>query len=326
MKLVRPMLAVSGQPFSASGWIFEPKIDGTRCIAHLSEEVVLQNRRLANITARYPELVASLRKGACSSCILDGEIAVFSGGLPDFGGLEMREHQNRDLRIKYLAEKRPATYIVFDILSAGGEKLMARPLEMRKKILSQVLQGDDRVVITDYLPEEGEAYFGAAVKMGLEGVVAKRLSSPYQPGTRSPDWIKIKKRLTADLVVGGYIPGKGQREPYFGGLLTGAYNSRSELIYLGRVGAGFSDDELKQIVASVKVEEKPPFANPPSTPGVRWLRPEMVVEVTALEVTPDGHLRAPVFLRLREEKEPQECLVEQLNSKFVGFKSRQIGL
>ncbi|NYT02753.1 MAG: hypothetical protein GKC10_08380 [Methanosarcinales archaeon] len=313
---IRPMLAVSGQPFSAPGWIFEPKIDGTRCIAHVSSQVVLQNRRLTDISPRYPEIMASLKKGACQACVLDGEIAVFSGGLPDFGGLEVRVHQTRPLRIEYLAESRPATYIVFDILWAGGQEVMARPLQERKEILSRVLQEDDRLVITDYLDEDGEAYFGAAARMGLEGVVAKRLSSPYQPGTRSPDWVKIKKKLTADLVVGGYIPGKGRREPYFGGLLTGAYNSSGELVYLGRVGSGFSEGELKEIVSGFEETEVSPFARPPPTPGVRWLKPEMVVEVTALELTPDGHMRAPVFLRMRGEKEPRECLLDQVRKSI----------
>ena len=140
----------------------------------------------------------------------------------------------------------PASYIVFDILYLGQESLMDRPLLDRKSILKAELQESDVVTIIDYLPENGEAYFRAALEKGLEGIMAKRLASSYQPGIRSRDWIKIKKQLTIDLVVGGYIPGHGQREPFFGGLLLGAYDS-GKLIYTGKVGSGFSKQELEEI-------------------------------------------------------------------------------
>jgi len=312
MKPIKPMLAVSGKPFSARGWIFEPKIDGTRCIAHIRNGVVLlQNRRLVDITYRYPEVAKSLAKG--SDCVLDGEIAVLTGVRPDFSALAMREHQTRKMKIDYLSEAQLASYIVFDILRSGGEDVMDKPLSERKKISKEQLEEDDIVSIIDYFPEKGEAYFGAAVKLGLEGIMGKKESSVYRPGIRSSDWIKIKRSLTVDMVVGGYIPGKGNRESFFGGLLVGAYD-QGKLIYVGRVGSGFSEKELETVTKSFQPVSKSPFSNPPPTTGVVWLKPEVVVEVTAMEVTHDGHLRAPVFLRLRDDKDSLDCLMEQMRA------------
>jgi len=168
------------------------------------------------------------------------------------------------------------------------------------------------VTIVDSFPENGADYFQAALKMGIEGIVAKRLDSIYLPGTRSQDWIKIKKSLKLDLVIGGYIPGKGERTPYFGGLLLGAY-SHGLLHYVGRVGSGFTDIEIAEMAGGLSPQDFSPFVNAPATPQVKWVKPNLVVQVSALEVTQDGHLRAPVFLRTRDDKEPQECTMDQLN-------------
>jgi DNA ligase D-like protein (predicted ligase) len=307
---IKPMLAVTGKPFSSRDWIFEPKIDGTRCIAHIREKVVLQNRRLTNITYRYPEIAKALANSA-SGCVLDGEIAVFSNGVPDFSALSDREHQTRRLGIEYLSRIMPASYVVFDILYSKGENMMDMPLHERKAILKEALQESDGVTLADYFPEKGEAYFKAALKLGIEGVMAKRLASTYQPGVRSHDWMKIKKRFEFDLVVGGYIQGKGRRRPYFGGLLLGAYGS-NELIYVGRVGSGFSDKELHDMTGDFEPSDAAPFCNPPHTQGVKWLKPKIVVQVAAMEVTENGSLRAPVFLRMRFDKDPLECSIDQL--------------
>ncbi len=309
---IKPMLAVLGKPFSSKDWIFEPKIDGTRCIAHIQKSIVLQNRRLTNIAYRYPEIVDALSNSA-SGCIFDGEIAVFSDGKPDFAALADREHQTQRLRIEYLSKATPASYVVFDILYSKGENVMARPLHERKAILKETLQESDGVTLADYFSEKGEDYFQAALKLGIEGVMAKRLDSTYQPGVRHPDWMKIKKRFEFDLVVGGYIQGKGRRGPYFGGLLLGAYDSgkSGKLIYVGRVGSGFSDRELQEMIGDFEPATVIPFASPPDTPGIIWLIPNIVVQVAALEVTENGSLRAPVFLRRRLDKDPLECSIDQ---------------
>ncbi len=314
MNPIKPMLAVSGQPFSREGWIFEPKIDGTRCIASAKKMVLLSNRRLADITYRYPELASALGS-LQGECVLDGEITVFKKGIPNFRSLAERDHQNDPIKIDYLSRAMPASYVVFDILSLDGESLMHLPLKERKRILFRELEADledsETVTLIDSFPEKGEDYFQAALKMGIEGVVGKRLESLYLPGIRSPDWVKIKKSLKLDLVVGGYIPGKGDRRPYFGGLLLGAH-SQGKLVYISRVGSGFTDEELQDITSRFSPTEKPPFSNPPATAGVVWIEPKMVVQVTALERTHDGGLRAPVFLRMRDDKEPEECTLDQL--------------
>ena len=313
MNPIKPMLAVSGQPFSKEGWIFEPKIDGTRCIASATKQVVLSNRRLTDISYRYPELVSAL--GSLNSqCVLDGEITVFKKGIPNFRSLAERDHQNDPIRIDFLSRAMPVSYIVFDLLCLKGENLMHLPLLERKRILKEELEDIEEseiVTIVDSFPEKGEDYFQAALRTGIEGVVGKRLDSPYLPGTRSHDWVKIKKSLKLDLVVGGYIPGKGDRKPYFGGLLLGAY-SQGKLVYISRVGSGFTEEELQDITSRFLPRGEPPFSDPPATPLVRWLEPKMVVQVTAMERTHDGGLRAPVFLRLRDDKEPEECTLDQL--------------
>ena len=311
MNLVKPMLAVSGQPFNSPEWIYEPKIDGTRCLAEVtSSGVRLYNRRLSEITYRYPEITAALAQ--TSGCVLDGEIAVFSNGRPSFAKLAERDHLSDRLAIDYLARALPASYVVFDILFAKEMSVMDLPLRERKQILREELQESEAVSIADSFPDKGEDYFQAAQKMGIEGIVAKRLDSRYEPGTRSPDWIKIKKSLKLDLVIGGYIPGKGGRVSYFGGLLLGAYR-HGLLHYVGRVGSGFTDKELAEIAAGFSPLDSSPFANKPATPEVRWVKPLQVVQVSALEITLGGHLRAPVFLRTRDDKEPQECTLDQLN-------------
>lgn len=314
MNPIKPMLAVSGQPFNREGWIFEPKIDGTRCIASAKKRVLLSNRRLADITYRYPELASAL-SSLRVECVLDGEITVFRKGIPNFRSLAERDHQNDPIKRDYLSRAMPASYVVFDILHLNGSSLMHLPLKERKSILFRELEADledsETVTLIDSFSENGEDYFQAALKMGIEGVVGKRLESLYLPGTRSPDWVKIKKSLKLDLVVGGYIPGKGDRLPYFGGLLLGAC-SQGKLVYISRVGSGFTEEELEDITSRFSPTEKPPFSNPPATAGVVWIEPKMVVQVTALERTHDGGLRAPVFLRMRDDKEPEECTLDQL--------------
>jgi DNA ligase D-like protein (predicted ligase) len=312
MNPIRPMLARIGKPFSNRDWIFEIKIDGTRCIAHITNGVVeLQNRRLRMITQRYPELTDALRQNA-NNCILDGEIAVFSKGVPDFASLAMREQQSKDIRINYLAKTMPANYIVFDILYKEGESLMNLSLLERKSILRQELQGNDFLTIIDFLEQNGEAYFKAAIRKGLEGVMAKRAASTYQPGVRSGDWLKIKKHTTLDLVIGGYTIGEGERRPFFGALLLGAYDS-GNLVFIGRVGSGFALKDLEDISQGFKPSIESPFKQPPILRGAKWLKPELVVEVEVMEVTKKGHLRAPVFIRKRDDKSPEECTLDQLH-------------
>jgi DNA ligase D-like protein (predicted ligase) len=316
MEFIAPMLAVRGDPFTRKGWIFEAKFDGSRCIAHISgDRIFLQNRRMADISGRYPELVSGLRAAVKKDCVLDGEIIVFSAGKVDFHALQRREQQQSKLRIDILSQKYPATYVVFDILYSGGDNLMHRPLEERKKMLTQHINENKRVVIIDFLEEKGEAYFHAARKKGLEGIMAKQMGSSYQTGVRSRDWVKIKREVEFDLVVGGFTKGKGWRSPLFGALVVGAFRDGS-LLYAGRVGSGFSTDEFSRILEKLHPVEKSPFSPPPDLTGVTWVQPILVVEVRAMEVTRGGRLRAPIYLRIRQDKPPSQCTYDEIEDEI----------
>ncbi|MDT8356979.1 MAG: hypothetical protein RQ758_00585, partial [Methanomicrobiaceae archaeon] len=180
MNPVRPMLAITGEPFSSPEWIFEPKFDGTRAIAHIrGKSVTLQNRRLHTITARYPELEGGITEATDRECTLDGEIVVFDGEKIDFQALQRHEQQRDERKIAYLAETIPATYVVFDIISLGGRDLLGEPLMERKERLADAVTPNERVVVIDYVREIGEEYFAAAVQLGMEGIMAKRLGSTY---------------------------------------------------------------------------------------------------------------------------------------------------
>jgi DNA ligase D-like protein (predicted ligase) len=306
------MLAVPGVPFTEEGWFFEPKLDGTRCIAHvLGDRIVLQNRRLTDIGGRYPELLISLRTSVRRSCILDGEIVVFVEGQIDFHALQKREQQQKRLKIEILSQMLPATYILFDILEIEGDRQMHLPLRERKDLLSRHVEESERVAVTDYIETIGESYYRAAIKQGLEGIMAKRAESTYQPGVRSSDWKKIKKEIEFDLVVGGMTRGAGYRANTFGALLLGAYQGE-KLLYVGKVGTGFSFEELQILRKILETQPESPFVNPPNVPGITWVNPTLVVEIQAMEVTEDGKLRAPVYLRLRNDKPPAQCTYDQL--------------
>jgi DNA ligase D-like protein (predicted ligase) len=316
MDLIAPMLAIRGDPFTRKGWIFEAKFDGTRCIAHISaDHIFLQNRRMADISGRYPELVSGLRAAVQKECVLDGEIIVFSAGKVDFHALQKREQQQRKLRIDILSQKYPATYVVFDSIYNDGVNIMHQPLEERKKMLTQLIVESDRIVIIDFLEEIGEAYFHAARKKGLEGIMAKRMGSAYQPGIRSRDWVKIKREVEFDLVVGGFTKGVGWRSPLFGALVVGAYRGGS-LMYVGRIGSGFSTDEFSRLLEKLRPVEKSPFNPSPDLNEVTWVQPTLVVEVQAMEVTRGGKLRAPVYLRTRLDKPPLQCTYDEIEEEI----------
>jgi len=305
------MLARSGQPFDSSDWLFEIKYDGTRAILFAGKGILLQNRRLSDITYRYPEIAAMRDSIKAKDAVLDGEIVVFRGSKPDFQLLQTREHQQDPLRISLLSKRYPATYIAFDILRLDRKDLTKRPLIERKKALRKVLRESPNIIYSEFVRGKGGAFFAAVKKAGLEGVMAKRIDSRYEQGKRSESWLKIKAVKTQDCVVCGYTLGEGARAGYFGALLLGCY-SKKGLTYVGRVGSGFDRAALKNIRTMMKHYETPrcPFAINPE-PGliITWLKPQLVCEVKYQQLTQDGKLRAPVFLRMRNDKEPKECVI-----------------
>jgi len=316
---VKPMLAFLSEPFDSKEWIFEIKFDGTRCIAYIDKEkkkVKFLNRRLKYFEERYPELQKIYENVNASKVVLDGEIVIFKNGKPDFQALQEREQVGEKTRIEILSQLNPATYVVFDILHKDGKDLIDLPLMERKKILRETVKESKEVLISVYVLENGIKFFEEVKKLGLEGVVAKRINSTYQIGKRSKDWLKIKFLKTLDVIIGGYTKGEGVRENYFGALLVGAYD-RGKLRYLGRVGTGFDEGLLKSLTERLKKIEidKNPFdifeEEESILEKIKFVKPEIVCEVKFLELTKDLKMRAPSFVRLREDKLPKECTLEE---------------
>ncbi|HID94014.1 MAG TPA: DNA ligase [bacterium (Candidatus Stahlbacteria)] len=306
MKFYRPMLAYPGKraDLHREGFLFEPKLDGTRTIVYKEDsKVILINRRGYDITHRYPEFSFKI-----PTSVLDGEIVVLDKGKPNFYKLQEREHIDDKLRIELLSKCIPATLFVFDILSLRGKELISVPLHERKQILKNELEETQSVKNCLYT-HKGEELFISTKQLGLEGVMAKDERSLYYPGKRKSCWLKIKHFDTMDCIICGYTKGKGWREQYFGALLLCAHKG-DKLSYLGKVGTGWSDSLLAYItekLAPLKIDT--PLFEKIGVPNVQWVRPTLVCEVQYLELTTDGKLRAPSFKRLKEDKAPDECTI-----------------
>lgn len=313
-KKIRPMLAVKGKPFNSENFIYEIKWDGTRCLAYVDAEnkrLRLQNRRLVDITYRYPEL--DFLKAVNKNVILDGEIVVLKDGKPSFKLLQKREHVVSKTKIGLLSKLYPAVFFAFDVLY-NGKWLFNDKLIERKKILLEVIQETNHVLLTQYIKKEGVKFYEKIVKFGLEGVIAKKVDSKYEVGRRSENWIKIKKSNTIDCIIVGWLEGEGKRKGYFGSLIL-ALKSKNNLVHIGQVGTGFDDEfissfynELRKIeIDRLNLLNKGDFKR-----KVHWVKPIYVCEVEFLELTKDKKLRAPVFLRLRDDKSVDECTFGQL--------------
>ena len=287
---------------------FEPKLDGTRALCYVNSDMHFINRRDHDISERYPEF--SFRRNIkASSCVLDGEIVVYDAkGNPSFSLLQRRE-QTQTTRAGKLSLLHPATYVVFDVLELEGKDLTPLKLEERRGILRSILEDGERVQLI-VATEDGAKLWGIVENRELEGVIAKRADSPYEPGRRSRSWIKIKTTRTVDCVIIGFTSEKRAVSALALGLYFG-----QELRYIGRVGTGFTETFLERLrpVLDERVVQEPPVSNYPQYPII-WVRPEMVAEIEYLRVTKNWHLRAPSFHRLRLDKDPKECTSEELKS------------
>ncbi len=310
---IKPMLAVKGTPFSSGEYIYEIKWDGTRCLAFVDVErrrLRLQNRRLLDITYRYPEL--DFFDFAGQNAVLDGEIVVIKDGKPSFPLLQIREHVDSRARIDLLSKRIPAVYVTFDILYTHQDGwIMDIDLMERKKILTELGEDTERVAKVEYIKKYGRELYEKAIEKGLEGIMAKKMDSKYFPGKRSREWVKVKKRKTADCIIVGWLEGKGERTRTFGSLVLAVW-SDGKLHHLGQVGTGFNSEFLSWFSKKLReIEIKTPHFEF-GKKGIHWVKPIYVCEVEYLELTKDMKLRAPVFLRLRNDKSPQECRVEDL--------------
>jgi bifunctional non-homologous end joining protein LigD len=217
----------------------------------------------------------------------------------------------------------PVAYIAFDLLYLDGRDLTSLPVEERKAVLEKVVVPSSRVQVSPAVRGAGVTLAQAAHSRALEGIVAKKLGSPYTPGKRVKQWLKIKVTHEADVVVGGWTRGEGGRSSSFGSLLVGAYDEEG-LRFLGAIGTGYSDKTLKELMAELErldTDECPFTEDPRTLPASRfgkqiraanWVRPELVATVEFRELTSSSRLRAPSFKRLRRDKDPSECRYEDL--------------
>ncbi|MFQ6019273.1 MAG: non-homologous end-joining DNA ligase, partial [Dehalococcoidia bacterium] len=242
--------------------------------------------------------------------VFDGEIvALDEEGRPSFQRLQQRLNLTREADIRRAEEHTPVLYYVFDLLYLDGYDLRATALAQRKALLERVLLPSDHVRLLEHFREDGQAAYEAAIAHGLEGVLAKRRDSVYESGRRSHHWLKVKATLSDEFVIGGYSQGQGSRADAFGALLLGYYDDGGGLVYAGHVGTGFNDRtlaDLRRRLDSIRSDECPFAETPPLNAPTTWVRPRLVVEVKFAQRTKDGRLRAPVFLRLREDKPPEE--------------------
>jgi DNA ligase D-like protein (predicted ligase) len=299
---IAPMLAYSSPPFDSPRHLFEIKWDGARGILFLRDRRIrLQNRRLQDITARYPELAGLHRQIKGRNAILDGELVVLSQGRPDFRSLQQREQVADPVKIGLLAQQIPATFIAFDVLFHNDAKLLHLPLSRRKEILQDIMQESPGLVESRYIREQGKSFFREVVAQGLEGVMAKALESPYLVGQRSRYWLKIKPRGQAACVIVGYSPGRGARRPSFGSLALATMEAGGWR-FRGMVGSGFSAADLESISARLQelqvASPAIPLAGTPK--GITWVKLRLRCLVSFQEETPRGHFRAPAFIRLLE--------------------------
>jgi bifunctional non-homologous end joining protein LigD len=322
---VKPMLAGHADaPFDNKEWVFEVKWDGVRAILLQNKAkgiTKIQSRNGKDITHRYPEIaeaVDSVLKDN-ESVVLDGEIVVLNKeGIPDFQMHQKRMNVDSQRDIEFLSDNTPATYFVFDILYFDGKNVEELHLPDRRKILNSLIGGGSkRIRISEYIEEKGKALFKSVIERQLEGIVAKHKYSKYRQGIRSSAWLKIKGILTQDCVVIGYTKGEGNRQDYFGSLILAAYNDKDKLRFVGHSGSGFGFDQLKEtmsIMQRIRTDnnfcpvDTVPYTNSKPT----WLRPELVAEVKFSGWTHDMIMRAPIFLRFRYDKQPTECLIEQV--------------
>ena len=304
-----PMLARSGVlPRDDAAWGFEIKWDGVRAICHSEPGTLRLHSRNGNeITRRYPELARLNRALHHHRAILDGEIVAFGpDGKPSFAALQRRMHLGDERRARRLADEAPVTYVIFDLLWLDGHPLMERPYAERRAALAELGLDGPRWQAPDHVVGHGAEVLAAAREQGLEGVVAKRLDSGYEPGRRSAAWVKVKLFEREELVVCGWLPGEGRRRDRIGALLLGVHELDPEpgLRYAGRVGTGFTEDELDRLAGLLGPLEQPaaPFDLPGPKPPREavWVRPELVCDVEFAEWTPDGQLRHPSYKGLRE--------------------------
>ncbi|HEX5470084.1 MAG TPA: DNA ligase D [Gaiellaceae bacterium] len=303
-----PMLASLAEKLpTGRGWLYEAKWDGYRTITYVTNgDAELRTRKDQDYTERFGDIARAVPRALrTTNCVLDGEVcAIDEQGRTSFSAMQKGGY--------------PLVYYVFDLLQLEGEPLIDLPFAERRKRLEDVLDPRNKTIQLSEAFDDGAALERAALELGLEGVMAKRADSRYEPGKRSRNWLKVKPgKQRQEFVVAGYTRGQGRRSGSLGALIL-AVNEGGQLRYVGNCGTGFTDKELDRLMGLLKPLERAdsPFPVVPKMPRVKkgdvvWVEPELVCEVEFVEWTHEGHLRAPAYMGLREDKEPDEVRVER---------------
>src|SRR5256885_1181123 len=312
------------EPFSKDGWIFEVKLDGYRMRAACQDgEPILYSRKGLEYTESFPEIARAVKAIPFEGVILDGELVVLNeAGRPNFNMLQARARLGAREARRGGIEIAPTPH-VFDLLAFGGYDLRKLPLIKRKEVLRKILPQTGPLRYSEHFEKNGEALYEQVVKLGLEGIMAKKADSPYRSG-RSSDWLKIRADRIDDFVVVGFSKPKGSRGG-FGSLHVGAYKD-GRLIYCGRAGSGFSGDQLSEISATLQaLVRKTPPCDPPENGALpkgadhTWVEPRLVCDVRYKEFTTDGLLRQSVFVRFRDDKKPEDVVMPGLGPRDSGL-------
>jgi bifunctional non-homologous end joining protein LigD len=305
------MLAtLTDERFSREGWLFEPKFDGERCLAfgrgRGGLELLSRNRKPQN--GRYPELVEAFERQSTRRFIADGEIVTFKGGVTSFSKLQKRmqvTHPSAALRREV-----PVWFYLFDLLYIDRYDIQRVPLRYRKELLGGAFKFREHLRFTTHREKEGEAYYREACRRGWEGIIAKDSASEYV-SKRTRAWLKFKCTHEQEFVIAGYTDPRGRRHG-FGALLL-AYYDRGRLVYVGKVGTGFDEATLRRLgrrLRELETTTAPVVGTGLPRRGVHWVKPALVAEVGFTEWTPEGKLRHPRFVGLRDDKSPKEIVKE----------------
>ncbi|WP_198663277.1 non-homologous end-joining DNA ligase [Jiangella endophytica] len=311
-----PMAAtLSTLPPDQDDWGFEIKWDGVRALAYGEPgRLRLVGRNGREFTRQYPELRPLSNAVGAHRLVLDGEIVAFGDdGRPSFQRIQPRIHLSSDADIRRQAEVTPVVYVIFDLLYLDGRSLLDAPYEERRRELAALELAGPHWQAPDYQRGDGDVLLDATRRQALEGVVAKRLGSRYQPGRRSRDWLKIKNVRRQEVVVGGWVTGQGRLAGSLGALLTGYYDDEGALRFAGKVGTGFDDAtraRLLRRLEELRTDDSPFTGRQPQRDAV-FVRPELVAEVAFAEWTGAGTLRHPSFEGLREDKPARDVVREE---------------
>lgn len=308
---VVPMLATSGPlPRDDDAFAYEIKWDGVRAVSYIRDGAIhVESRNLNDITNRYPEIHGITEALGGRAAVLDGEVVAFDeSGRPSFGHLQRRMHLANEFEVRRLMGEVPIAYVLFDVLWADGRSTMGLSYRERRDVLQELVPepGACWKISTPHYGE-GAALRDAAEQQGLEGIVAKRADSIYEPGRRSRNWLKIKLQKRQEMVIGGWLPGEGHRTGKLGALVIGYYDETG-LRFAGKVGTGFTEKTLQSLGQQLAglAREDSPFVDKVPWKLARFVEPKLIAEIEYTEWTQGSTLRHPSFKGLRDDKDPKD--------------------